>query len=69
MGKKSLNPNVIKQLRTSKAYYVAKDTAYFMYDSHKARIMSISEGYVMARLKGCMPFVVSLKEALKNLIS
>lgn len=31
------------------------------------RIMAIEEGYVMARFKGCMPFVQSVKDFEKRL--
>lgn len=38
----------------------------FVYMGDVARIMAIAEGYVMARKKGCFPFLVTVKEAVKH---
>ena len=48
---------------TCSAELGAGDT--FLWRGRKAKIMAVADGYAMARLKGCMPFIVRLKE-IKN---
>lgn len=34
----------------------------FLRDGAEGRVMAVAEGWIMARLKGCMPFVMNLRE-------
>ena len=37
----------------------------FIHKGSEAKVMAVADGYVMARLPRCMPFVVFEKDALK----
>ena len=38
----------------------------FMHRGSEAKVMAAADGYVMARLPGCMPFVISEKDARQH---
>ena len=38
----------------------------FIHKGSEARVMAVADGYVMARLPRCMPFVVFEKDILKS---
>ena len=38
----------------------------FEHHGNSAKVMAVADGYAMARLPGCIPFVVFLKEIAEN---
>ena len=38
----------------------------FMHHESEAKIMAVADGYAMARIPGCMPFVVYLKDVVSR---
>lgn len=55
-GLSSQQPNGSSEVKRGSIVYVVGAHGW------PARVMAVAEGYVMARYKGAMPFVASLKE-------
>lgn len=46
---------------------IVKRDTQFRHGDYLAKVMVVCDGYVMARHKGCIPFVIRLKEILPRL--